>query len=152
MSEYITIRTEERFSASHFVHTAEEDSPCRRLHGHEWRVEVTITGLIQKDGMVIDFRKIKEEIKKLDHKVLIPSCLLERNDLESTNVDFSHNGKRYSIPREDCWIIRVESTTAENLAQYFATLIGLGGRELEEFEKVIVRVYESEKSYAEVTI
>ncbi len=58
------------------------DGPCRNLHGHSYRLFVTVTGSpvndrnSPKQGMVIDFgdlKKIVNEtiIKELDHAVLI---------------------------------------------------------------------------------
>lgn len=52
---------------------------CHNLHGHEWRVEVTLSGFTQTEGsckgMIVDFsiiKKIVEEkiISKLDHSYL----------------------------------------------------------------------------------
>ncbi len=58
------------------------DGPCRNLHGHSYRLFVTVTGYPvndrknPKDGMLIDFgqlKKIVEEtiIKDLDHALMI---------------------------------------------------------------------------------
>lgn len=155
MPDYTTIKTEESFSASHFVHTADIDSPCRRLHGHDWRVEVIITGKVQEDGMVMDFRKIKEVVKKLDHKTLVPEhlcCEYINQCSEDIEFAFPLNIKRYSIPREDILIMEIESTTAENLARYFITELGYNELELSFNEQIIVRVWESTKSYAEVIV
>ncbi len=45
--------------------------PCANVHGHNWRITVTCTGSeLDKAGMLIDFRKIKETIMQLDHKLL----------------------------------------------------------------------------------
>jgi len=48
---------------------------CENLHGHNWKIEVCITGgRLGKDGLLIDFREIKGETKTileaLDHKFL----------------------------------------------------------------------------------
>ena len=48
---------------------------CNRLHGHNWKVEVTIVGdKLDKLGMLIDFRELKLEVNKvietLDHYYL----------------------------------------------------------------------------------
>ena len=63
------IKTEVTIAAAHFVQTT--DTPCKRLHSHNWRVEVTVYDTIKDDGMVIDFIKIKEVIKELDHRLLV---------------------------------------------------------------------------------
>ena len=48
---------------------------CEYLHGHNWKVEVFVSGQnLQEDGLLIDFRVIKEKtatlLNGLDHKFL----------------------------------------------------------------------------------
>lgn len=48
---------------------------CENLHGHNWKVEVTVMGdSLGDDGLLMDFRVIKnhtkEIIEDLDHKYL----------------------------------------------------------------------------------
>lgn len=45
------------------------DSPCQNLHGHNWHITVHCKSKkLNKDGMVVDFKHIKEKIHKyLDH-------------------------------------------------------------------------------------
>ncbi len=48
---------------------------CSRLHGHNWRVEVTVAGReLDGLGMLIDFRVLKQEVARvidtLDHYYL----------------------------------------------------------------------------------
>ncbi len=45
------------------------DSPCGRLHGHNWIIEVEIsTNVLNENGMVFDFTDISREVKRLDHQ------------------------------------------------------------------------------------
>lgn len=45
------------------------DSPCRRLHGHNLKITVCVKSYeLTKYGMVIDFSKISETVKRLDHR------------------------------------------------------------------------------------
>lgn len=48
------------------------DSKCQNLHGHNWIITVCACSKeLNKNGMVIDFAKIKNEIhSRLDHKNL----------------------------------------------------------------------------------
>ncbi len=48
------------------------DSPCSRLHGHNWIVEVEVSSeRLNSEGMVLDFTVIKKEIKsRIDHQYL----------------------------------------------------------------------------------
>ena len=45
------------------------DSPCSNLHGHNWIITVyCASSQLNNNGMVIDFKHIKEEVHdKLDH-------------------------------------------------------------------------------------
>jgi len=58
-------------SASHHLRLTYE-SPCKRLHGHNWIVKVEVqSDTLDENGMVIDFAKVKKEIHgQLDHKNL----------------------------------------------------------------------------------
>ena len=54
-------------SAAHQLNLPYE-SKCNNLHGHNWKVEVWITGTLNETGMVLDYNHIKREIMKLDHQ------------------------------------------------------------------------------------
>lgn len=68
------------FDAGHRIPS--HDSKCRHLHGHRYRLEVTVSGEVlptrgkSDDGMVVDFGAIKELMVKhihdaWDHKLLL---------------------------------------------------------------------------------
>jgi len=40
------------------------------MHGHNWRTIITIKTQELANGMVVDFKKVKEIINQLDHKNL----------------------------------------------------------------------------------
>lgn len=58
-------------SASHYL-TLDYESPCQRLHGHNWIITVFCqSSELNQNGMVIDFGEIKQRIHdKLDHQNL----------------------------------------------------------------------------------
>lgn len=63
------------FSSAHFITFA--NGECEALHGHDFRVGVRVTGEVLPDGgYVLDFmqlhRAIREILRKLDHKILLP--------------------------------------------------------------------------------
>lgn len=65
------------FAAAHQLRGVE--GGCERLHGHNWKVEVFVSGdKLDENGLLIDFRDIKDKtallMEKLDHQFL--------NDLE----------------------------------------------------------------------
>lgn len=137
------IQTEVNISSAHVVHTT--DSKCSNIHGHNWKIIVTVKGDVGGDGMVIDFNDIKQLINNYDHKLLLPLS----DDLEikydDINLQFYIGDKYYSIPKSDIALIDIPVITAEYLAQFFA-------QEIKNMvvAGVTIRVYESEKSYAEV--
>lgn len=61
------------FDSAHAL--TEYHGKCERLHGHTYKLEVTIEGEMKDDGMVMDFVELKkvvnrEVIDKLDHQNL----------------------------------------------------------------------------------
>ncbi|MDD5504403.1 MAG: 6-carboxytetrahydropterin synthase QueD [Candidatus Omnitrophica bacterium] len=65
------VKVELYFSAAHRLKGYK--GKCESLHGHNWRVEVTIkSGFLDKTGLLIDFKKAKLLLKSvldtLDHK------------------------------------------------------------------------------------
>lgn len=65
------VRKSFEISAAHKLHL-NYDSPCANLHGHNWNVVVECASeSLDENGMVIDFKKIKELVcGKLDHNNL----------------------------------------------------------------------------------
>ena len=62
-----------QFSAAHQLR--EYEGKCENLHGHNWKVEVSVTGnKLGKNGLLIDFKLIKKATEKvldeLDHEFL----------------------------------------------------------------------------------
>lgn len=58
-------------SASHSLNLS-YSSKCENLHGHNWIITVSCrSGILNEDGMVVDFTHIKEVVMgKLDHQNL----------------------------------------------------------------------------------
>jgi 6-pyruvoyltetrahydropterin/6-carboxytetrahydropterin synthase len=61
------------FSAAHNLR--DYKGKCEALHGHNYKVEVVLEGsMLDNNGLLIDFKDIKESLKKvidkLDHKYL----------------------------------------------------------------------------------
>ena len=59
-----TVRAEEYFSAAHFL--SDYHGKCERLHGHNYRVWVTVKGSkLDKGGMLLDFGIIKKKLREI---------------------------------------------------------------------------------------
>ena len=67
------IKVEEEFEAAHRI--VDYPGKCNRLHGHNWKVEMKISGSsLDGLGMLIDFKAAKamlqEVVNSLDHRFL----------------------------------------------------------------------------------
>lgn len=68
-----TVSVEKTFSSAHALRGYK--GKCERLHGHNWKVKVSICGnKLNKVGMLVDFADVKVIIEKilarLDHQYL----------------------------------------------------------------------------------
>ncbi|OQY50987.1 MAG: 6-carboxytetrahydropterin synthase QueD [Desulfobacteraceae bacterium 4572_87] len=64
---------------------------CENLHGHNWKVEVTVVGdTLGDDGLLMDFRVIKDHTKAilddLDHKFLNEIGAFKSMEPSSENI------------------------------------------------------------------
>jgi len=113
------------FASAHFITFA--GHRCEGLHGHNYRVRVTVEGALDEDTwFVFDFvvlkRLMKELCDEIDHKVLLP--------LENPKIQVTEDGDavlvavegtlRYRFPRSDCSLLPVPNTTVEMLAELLA--------------------------------
>ena len=65
-----TVKKRIEVSGSHCLNL-DYDSKCKNLHGHNWIITVTLKSEeLDKNGMVLDFTKIKEIVNQLDHNHL----------------------------------------------------------------------------------
>ena len=118
-----SIRVEDQrmhFSASHFV---KSEGKFENLHGHNYSLKLKITGPMNDEGMVHDFRDVKSKAlaicRTLDHKVLLPGGSKSIKVSKSEEfIEVNVGEKRYVFPEGDCVIIPTKATTAELLAQY----------------------------------
>ena len=110
-----------RFTAAHFIAFRGFREP---LHGHTYRVAVTVSGPVGADGYVVDFlvlrRIAEEECDKLHFATLLPErsdCLTIRTDGESVEVD-CEDGARFRFPRADVRLLPIVHSSSEEIAQY----------------------------------
>lgn len=54
-------------SGAHFL-SLNYESKCANLHGHNWEIDVYLASeVLDENGMVMDFSKIKKKVEILDH-------------------------------------------------------------------------------------
>lgn len=111
------------FSAAHFITFAGDICEC--LHGHNYGVKAEVAGPLDQNQYVIDFIAFRDAladvVKQLDHHVLLPTThpLIEvRDDEVEVIVTFRH--KRWVFPHEDCMLLPISNTTAEQIAWWVA--------------------------------
>jgi len=77
------------FAAAHNLNNYQGE--CENLHGHNWRVEVSVTAKeLDKAGLCIDFKILKAEtkelLKSLDHKYLNELVCFKGDSPSSENI------------------------------------------------------------------
>ncbi len=132
------LETEASFDAAHFL--AGYDGKCANIHGHRWRVVLTIRGdeladAGPKRGMLVDFGDVKNDLKteadNLDHSLIIERGSLRQKTLEA-------------LQEEGFRVLEFDfRPTAEEFARYFFNRMKARG-----YEADTVRVYETPNNQA----
>ncbi|MGH2594032.1 MAG: 6-pyruvoyl trahydropterin synthase family protein [Anaerolineae bacterium] len=130
------------FCSGHFI--TYDGHQCETLHGHNYRVRITLEGPIDENFYVLNFVRVKRLMKRLcdelDHRMLLPLhnplLTLEQYD---DRIEVSYKHRRFVFPREDVVLLPIPNTTAEMLAQYLTKraleeLRQFGGQPLRSIE------------------
>lgn len=133
----ITVTKTVKFDAAHVL--TNHNGLCKNLHGHTYRVDVTVAGNPDTpDGMVIDFKDLKkiatqEICDVFDHAFIYNensegekeiAALIQKHSMRTVRLSFR--------------------TTAENLAKYFFDKLAARIPQVHS-----VRVWETAESFAE---
>jgi 6-pyruvoyltetrahydropterin/6-carboxytetrahydropterin synthase len=83
------IKVISQFSAAHNLRGYR--GRCEELHGHNWKVEVNVSGeKLDKTGMLMDFKQLKKRLNKvldkLDHKYITRLAHFKRINPTSENI------------------------------------------------------------------
>lgn len=132
------------FEAAHVLPEG-YNGKCVNLHGHTYKVYVTVTGPRNDEefGMVVDFKKLKKAMNEVlpDHKFL---CYTK----DQKNLDYWGVAEKYN----NNVMLFDEPTTAEHMVGVFAHLIeDYLHNELDVSENVQLTkmvLYETADSYA----
>jgi 6-pyruvoyltetrahydropterin/6-carboxytetrahydropterin synthase len=84
----VELRKEFRFEAAHFLPRVPPGHKCSRMHGHSYRIELTLAGAVDPStGWLIDFAAIDdvwaELHARLDHRTLNDVPGLENSTCEN---------------------------------------------------------------------
>lgn len=109
------------FSAAHFITFA--GGICERLHGHNWRVAAEVWGPLDQNQYVYDFIALRDGLQKivdrLDHRMLLPLSHPTIKVVTSAHeVEVKFEDRRWVFPLEECVILPVINTTAEEIARW----------------------------------
>jgi 6-pyruvoyltetrahydropterin/6-carboxytetrahydropterin synthase len=123
MSVYeITLAKENmKFSSAHFTVL---EHGVERLHGHNYRVVLTLKSARLRGGMLLDFGFLKLEARRLcaelDETLLLPAeCPDLTVETRGGELEVHCRNKRYVLPAEDCRLLPIPNVTCECLAEYF---------------------------------
>ncbi|BDX06774.1 6-carboxytetrahydropterin synthase [Planctobacterium marinum] len=109
--------------------------PKRGMVGESWIVDVILNGALNEESMVLDFGKVKKELKYLideyvDHKLLVPAehsyvRLGNQHNNDNVIVNFERPGKQImlSCPPEAYAFIYTQEITMESVSQYLKEII-----------------------------
>jgi len=143
MNSVVRVTREFTFETAHVLWNY--DGPCRNVHGHSYRLFVTISGIPinaknnPKNGMVMDFADLKEIILReivniFDHAVVV-SRDFEKEKTEMLKETFGNT------------VIVDYQPTCENLVADFSDRIK--GHLPPGIKLHNLKLYETAKSYAE---
>lgn len=132
------LTTEHSFDSAHFL--AGYDGKCGNLHGHRWRVLLTVQSETlredrQQKGMCVDFAELKKDLRTeldaLDHVLIIGQGSLRESTMKA-------------LQEEKFQVVEMPfRPTAENFARYFYELFTLKG-----YPVAKVEVYETPNNSA----
>ena len=113
------------FAAAHFI--TMRGHTCESLHGHNYRLGITVEGPIDAECLfVVDFAILKRIVRKyvevMDHRVLLPTDnpKLKYEEREGAVFVEYMGAPAYRFPVRDCAMLPVKNTTAEMLAEWVA--------------------------------
>lgn len=139
------------FCSGHFI--SFEGSQCERLHGHNYRVRIEVEGPLDPNQYVFDFIALKHRTQEitdtLDHRMMLPrSNPVIHVEEKDGRVSAKYRDKEWIFPSEDCIILPIQNTTAEELGRYIGKLLLKSLKEKHQFEPEILRV-EVEESFGQ---
>ncbi len=109
--------------------------PERGMVGESWIVDVVLNGVLNEESMVLDFGRVKKELKALidlhvDHKLLVPvehpfTQVQHIENSDSVKVHFRRPDKSIHLycPDEAYAFIYAEEVTIESVKRYLKQII-----------------------------
>lgn len=122
--ERITLKlakTDFKFAAAHFTWFA--DGSAERLHGHNYRVSVWLSGRLDAAGLLVEARLVKEHVRRLcaalDERVLLPEAGAHVEIApRGHELEVRVAGRSYRLPNDEVVRLPIPNITVEALASH----------------------------------
>lgn len=99
------------FESAHHLPLVEDGHKCKRLHGHNYRMDVVVVGDFDSRGFIIDFWDLDKIVQPLidlvDHRLLNDVSGLENPTAERIAQWFFN---RISTAHQGCGLVRIWET------------------------------------------
>lgn len=145
------VTKEFNFCCSHML--SDYDGKCSNLHGHNYKMEVTLEGELLKEGnersMVMDFGTLKSMVNDMiepwDHALIIDTTDPKQNKLSKFMKDEKLTERIYYIGFR---------STAENMVNIFLQCLktDIQDRSIKNIKSITIKLWETPTSFAENTI
>ncbi len=114
------------FSAAHFTVFSAIDR--ERLHGHNWRVAVEITGEMGDDGLCFDYAIYKKILKDLCFQYDEYTLIAEQSPHLQISEDdefyyVKHNHRTQPLLKTDTILLPIKNVTIESMAAYLLDVL-----------------------------
>ena len=136
-------------SAAHFA--VRSDGSTEPLHGHNYTVNVEVSGEVDPLGFIVDFSVLKsliqDVVQQLNHRIILPALCGEIDITQNDDkiVVRTRTGKSYEFPESDVALLQIRNSTVEVLAGYLVENISsqLANSVRKSLDSIQVRVEES---------
>lgn len=109
MAAYYSNEVSIEFDAAHRVR--EHEGKCAHIHGHHYKVVLTLQGHLDPVGRVLDFGIVRSDWKKLIDETIDHGVILSADD-----IDYGNGLLKLDAGTKICYV--PVSTTAETLAAF----------------------------------
>lgn len=107
-----TLELKHSFSAADQLANAYSKECNDYKHGHNWKVSVKIRSYKLVNGMVVDFKKVKEIINKLDHRDL--NLILDFEPTAENLAKYLYDEIMKLGSEDNLWMIEIIIWEADN--------------------------------------
>lgn len=134
-----------KFSAGHFTVFSSTDR--ENIHGHDYRLHVSLTTVIQDEGLSFDYRfyerKLAPLCKTLDKAVLVAGlCKYLKVSDEGNYCCIEFNNEKMMLLHRDAKVLPIYNVTVEELSNWFLQQLLVDQEQLDihRIQKIEVKI------------